>query len=143
MADFTGVAFEHSQIAKDLAMGRYDAEIPAIVEAVALRANQLKTDVRWRITLEDLVVDEENVTLDELVRVEELTKRTWLSVDPRKSARDCKAFMQAVLESRAGLSAAEAVERLGSMRAPEIMAALAEYVVEPPAPFDSPSESSS
>lgn len=138
-----GVASENSQLAKDVALGRYDAELPALVQAVGLRAVQLKTEVRWRITVDELVIDEENVTLGELERVEAITGRTWLQVEPRQRARDCAAFMRAAMEARSGIDAATAADRVRAMTALEVMASLSEYLVEAPAPFESASETSS
>lgn len=131
-----------SELAKEIALGRHDDDLPEIVEAVGLRAVERRVEVRWRLTFGDLVIDEENLTLDELVRVEELTGKTWLTLDPKRSARAARAFILAALESREGLSPADAAERLSDVTAHEVGDGVSEYAVAD-APFDSASESSS
>lgn len=131
------------KLAQEIMLGRHDDDLPDIVKAVGERAVTTRTEVRWRLTLDDLVVDEDNLTLFELERVEAITGKSWLAIDPRRKASHCIAFLQAALESREGLSADDARERLGGLTVKQVADdVLSEYVVQP-APFGSASESSS
>lgn len=127
------------KIAQEILIGRHDDDLPALVKAIGERAVTTRTEVRWRLTLGDLVVDEENLTLLELERVENLTGKSWLVVDPRKTAGYCIAMLQAAIESREGLSPDDARKRLTDITAKQIAdEVLSEYVVQP-APFGSES----
>jgi hypothetical protein len=127
-----------TKLAQEILIGRHDDHLKELVEAIGQRAVETRTEVRWRLTFDDLVVDEDNVTLLELERVEQLTDRTWLTVQPRNKASHCLAFLQAALEQRKGLSASDARDQLAGLTARQVVdGVLSEYVVSP-APFDSP-----
>lgn len=131
------------KLAQEILIGRHDDDLPDLVKAIGERAVTTRTEVRWRLTLGDLVVDEDNLTLFELERVEKITGQSWLAIDPRRKASHCIAFLQAALEAREGLSADDARGRLKDITAKTVAdEVLSEYVVQP-APFDSASESSS
>jgi hypothetical protein len=122
---------------QEVALGRHDDRLGELMQSVGSQALQTRTMIRWRLTLGDLVVDEDNLTLLEAERCEKLTGQSWHALDPRRSASTCAAIMQAAIECRDGVSSAEARERL----APVTVKAWAddvfsEYTVSP-APFDS------
>ena len=129
-----------SKLAKEIALGRHDEDLPEIVEAVGLRAVERRVEVRWRLTFGDIVIDEDSITVGELCRVEEMTGKTWVVLNPRRSAGAAKAFLQAALEHREDLSAADASARVDAMSASDLAGALTEYVIDD-APFEQAPES--
>jgi hypothetical protein len=120
-------------------LGRWDSHFPDVIKVIGERALVAGGGVRWRLTWDDegIVVDEDNLTLLEVERVEQLTGKTWLSLEPRSSARDCVAFLTAALEARKGLSKDEVRERLSSLTTKQVGEMLGEYLSEPPVPFGS------
>lgn len=133
------------KLAQEILIGRHDDDLSDIVQAVGDRAVQVGSQVRWQIKYDDLTIDESTVTLDELERVEEITGKTWWRLDPRMPSNGSgvtRAWIQAVLESRKGMTAEDARADIGSKTMEEMGDILGEEVVTP-GPFDSGSETTS
>jgi hypothetical protein len=125
--------------AQHVMLGRWDRHLGLIVKAIGERAVVAAGGVRWRLNWadQDLVVDEDNLTLLEVERAEQLSGKTWLSLNPRQSAKDCIAFLQAAVELRKEMSAKDARAALSGLTMRQVGDMLVEYVADGPVPFDS------
>lgn len=116
---------------EELALGRHDDDLPRLVEAIGGRIVAAGGGTRWRISLADVVVDEDNLTLDECEKIEKATGRSWLTLSPAHSATQARAVLRVALQSRLGLSDAETDDRLSKITVREVAEALSEYAVVP------------
>jgi hypothetical protein len=124
-----------TKLCEELALGRHDDRLQDLAEAVGHRIVSRGAKLRWRITVAlpdvgTLVVDEDNVTLDEMETAERLAGCTWLTLDPRQSARKMRSVLTAAVMHRCDRSEAEAVEVLAGLGALEVVKALSEYLAD-------------
>lgn len=121
------------QVAKDIAMGEHDGGLSDIFAAFLARLKETDQTRKWMLTLDDLEVTQEELTLDECVRLEEETGETWAEMaPPMSSATQAKRILVMFLETRLGLTPLEAAERAGAMTAPEVEQAYSAYVADNP-----------
>lgn len=123
---------------EELVLGRHDGRLEDLFGAFRTRVEQKDGDVRWRLTLDDLVVDEDNLTLLECETAERLSGQSWLTLDPKMSAHNCVSILIAALMHREGLTGKEARERIGSLTAMEIATNVRSEYLAVPAPLDGP-----
>ena len=118
---------------QELHLGRHDAELPRLLEAFSLRVQQVGAQARWRLTVDvgdlgPLVVDEDNMTLLEMETAERISGSTWVTLDPRRSARNSAAVVTAALMHRHDLSRAEASEAIRHLTARDLAGSFSEYL---------------
>lgn len=118
---------------QELTLGRHDDNLPALLEAFGGRIIAKSAKVRWRITLDlpDLsgfCVDEDNLTLLEMETAERLGGVSWLTLDPRQSAKKAIAVLTAALMHRHELTESEARERLSGLTAMQVAQSVSEYL---------------
>jgi hypothetical protein len=128
-------AVDVTKLCEELALGRHDDRLQDLAEAVGHRIVTKGAKMRWRITvtlgdLGELVVDEDNVTLDEMETAERLAGATWLTLDPRQSARKMRAVLAAAVMHRHGLTEADALEALSGLGALAVVESLSEYMAD-------------
>jgi hypothetical protein len=61
----------------------------------------------------------DDLTLDEAIKVEEVTGRSWMEINPFRSAQDCKAIVVAFLSREMDAKAAEA--KVGGLSLREVL----------------------
>jgi hypothetical protein len=128
-------AIDLDKVMQEVALGRHDERLMELAKATGERFLAAGKEVRWRIALPNpaIDVDEDTVTLGMVERAERLTGRSWLVLDPRKSARDSAAICRAYLEHH-GTEAAEAAELVAAVPVKVLVDALSEF--EATRPFD-------
>lgn len=82
----------------------------------------------WRLEFEGEVYREVDLTLDQVERIEEITKDSWLRIAPLKSAKHAKAILTVCHADRAGVSLDEAAKKVGAVKADDFVGMLS---VEP------------
>lgn len=131
----TPAAFDLEKFCQELALGRHDDDLPTLLEAFGARVVAKAARVRWRITLDlpDLpafTVDEDNLTLLEMETAERMSGSSWLTLDPRQSAKKAVAILSAALVHRVGLTEAGARERLSGVTTMHAAGAVSEYLAD-------------
>lgn len=116
----------------DIALGRHDGRLTELFSTFVERLSQKGAGVRWRLTWEDVVVDEENLTLIECEMAERLAGKTWLTLDPKRSATDCMSILTAAVSCRRGIPVDQAREALSSLTVHQVANEVrSEYVADP------------
>lgn len=128
------------EIAQRIAVGELDDAIGAIYEALQARFSDGAVGLSWSIDMPDLGIEiaEDDLTIDEAILIEKMTGTTWASIDPVRSAADCRAVLAACLSQRQNLTPDEATERLRGVRVVDFLRAVKREAVVP-APLDSAS----
>ena len=124
-----------TKFCQEVAIGRHDDDLQPIAEAIGQRIVSKGARLRWRLTVElpdigTLVVDEDNVTLLEMETAERIAGCTWLTLDPRQSARKMHAVIAAALIHRNGMTEADATEAMGGLTALDVVRSLSEYMAD-------------
>lgn len=122
----------------DLALGRMDDRLEDLFLGFVSRLSNAGGAVRWRLTWDGLVVDEENLTLLECETAEQLAGKTWLTLSTR-SAHDCVSILSAALVHRRGLSVVEARDALAGLTVAEVAGVVRSEYLAVPDPFVSAS----
>lgn len=121
-----------TKLIADLALGRYDDRLTDLFSAFTHRLVAKGGAVRWRLTWDDLVIDEDNMTLLECETAERLAGKTWLTLDPKRSAQDCTALLAAALHHRKSLPLDQAREALSALTVRRVVDdVLSEYLSDP------------
>lgn len=130
---------------QELHLGRHDEDLPRLLEAFSLRVQEVGAKVRWRLTVDvpeigTVVVDEDNVTLLEMETAERIAGTSWLTLDPRRSARNSAALIQAALMHRYGMDRAGAAEAIKALTTRDLVGSFVEYLADAdPFPVADPS----
>lgn len=123
-----------TKVCQEIALGRHDDRLPELHKALGGRFVAMSAKPRWRFTVtvddELLTVDEDNLTIDEMEDAERMASCTWLTLDPRGSARKAKAMIVAALMHRRGLTESEAREKVAPLTVMDLTAAFSEYVTD-------------
>ena len=125
-------------IAQRIAAGDLDDSIGAIYEAMQTRFKEQAVGLTWSINLPalDIVITEDDLTIDEAMLIERMAGCTWGDIDPVRSANDARAVLAACLSQRQNLTPEQATERLKSVRVTDYLRAIKREVLAP-APLDS------
>lgn len=122
--------FDDSLVIKAIEAGDHDGELVDIVAAVKARINETGTKVCWRITLDDLEITEQSLTLPEAMSVERQTGKRWGLWHPVNSAAEAGAVIVAVLIERQKMSTDDAFKRLGQYTAEQVISSISDYEPE-------------
>lgn len=125
------------RVVADITAGRCDGSIDLIFEAVADRIRSGSVVMEWHLRVDDLDVSEADLTLDEAYRIEGEAGGNWRDINPLTSARDARAVIVSVLQTRKGLSYDEAVFRVGQLTVAEVVDSIRQEVAA--GPLGSPS----
>ena len=118
-------------IAQRIAAGDYDGDLMPVLEAIQGRFASSATGLRWQLKLGDLLVTEDDLTLNEAYAIEKAAACTWVEIDPVRSANHCRAIVGVCLESRLGLTHAEVEARIGTLTVSELVDAISRREVTP------------
>lgn len=116
---------------QQVAAGRHDEHLAAIVEAAALRAQSGAVKIGWRITFDGLDVPEDDLTLDEAFKIEQASGINWTDLAPLKSAAHARAVIGVLLETRTGMSDGDIEARFKIAKVNEIVDGIHTEVVSP------------
>lgn len=111
--------------------GRCDGTLADVIEAVKQRASSGATAICWRVTWGDLVVDEENLTINEWRLVAKQTGKQLGEVHPSDPI-DCAAIITAGLVERSGMKPSEAFDSLKTATVVQMLRAVSDYEAVPP-----------
>ncbi len=118
---------------QQIKLGKYDGNLQDVMTAIQFRAAGGATSFRWQLTLDEVNITEDNVTLGELVDIEKLLDVSWVSINPARSAQQCTAILEVGLRHRTDLDDAAVKKRVGDLTAEEAFECLDQYeVVRPP-----------
>ncbi len=121
------------RVVQNTKLGVYDGRLQEIMEAIQFRAAGGATAFRWKLTLEDVEVTEDNVTLGELVDIEKELDVSWVSINPARSAQQCATILRVCVATRSDLSEDAAKEKVDALTAGDILDLIDQYeVVRPP-----------
>lgn len=123
---------------EELVLGRHDARLAEIFATFTARLKADDGAVRWRLTWDGLVVDEDNLTLLECETAEMLSGKTWISLDPKNSARDCVSVLAAAMSHRRQISVKEARDQLADLTVMDVADNVRSEYLAVPAPLGGP-----
>lgn len=118
-------------IAQRIAAGDFDGDLMPVLEAIQGRFASQATGLRWQLSLGDLLVTEDDLTLNEAYAIEKAAACNWVEIDPVRSANHCRAVVGVCLESRLNLSHAEVEARLDALTVSELVDAISRREVTP------------
>lgn len=109
-----------------------DDGVKKILDAIKFQFSTGQIDLKWRLTWDDLVVDEDTLTLGEWEDIEKATKQSWLTMKPASSPRICAAVLSVCYQHRKGMSEDEAREKVRGLNGLKVAEAFTEYLAEDP-----------
>jgi hypothetical protein len=126
-------------IAQHIAAGDLDGELSTVLEAIQMRFAEGAAAMTWSINLPDLdlVIHENDLTLNEAMLIEKMLGTTWANIEPVTSASHCRAILAVCLSQRQELTPDEANDKLKALRVVELLSAIKRTEVSP-APLDTP-----
>lgn len=123
-----------TSISERIVAGELDGELADILQALHQRNVERVVTTRWRVRLGDLVVTEDDVTLDELEMAERLARRSWQTLHPVQSAASAKALLVAAHVHRLGMSESDAKATVGKLTGGDVIDAV-DTIEVPGRPF--------
>ncbi len=124
---------EPEDIPTAILAGDCDGLITDIVAALREHQRSGAVELCWRVAFDDLVIDEENLTVNEAKIIEAATGESVLALPVARSAKNIAAVIAAGLMERVGMTSAEAFKAVGSRSLRDLMQAVTEYaIVDPP-----------
>ncbi len=121
------------QIAMDMAIGKYDDELAVIFESFLLRLDETDRSRKWSLTLSDLNVTQDDLTLGECARLERESGQDWQQMSgPLASAEHARRFLVLLFETRLKLPAVDAIARADAMPVNDVTDAFGAYVGDRP-----------
>lgn len=130
-----------SEVIDAIIDGRYDTNLADVFTACVTRNDERAHTMTWAVRLphptvdgDELCASEHDLTLDEWATAEELSRKTWVTLDPRQSSQSMRAIITAVYQHRAGMTRADAVAAVGKLSGSVLLDCL-EYVEVPRRPL--------
>ena len=137
MADTPDVA----EVIDAIIDGRYDQELADLFVALVTRNDERAHTMTWALRVphptsagDELHATEHDLTLDEWATAEQITGKTWVTLDPRQSSQSMRAIVCAVYEHRAGLDRKAAAAAVGALSGSALLDCLT-YVEVPRRPL--------
>ena len=127
----------YAKAVEELLIGRYDDRLTELYAAFRQRLVDLNGATRWRLSWDDIVVDEDNLTLLECETAERLSGKTWVALNPQVAAHDCVAILTAALVHRRSITPSEARDALAGLTVMQVADEVRTEYLAVPAPFDS------
>jgi hypothetical protein len=126
-------------IAQHIAAGDLDGELATVLEAIQTRFAEGAAAMTWSINLPDLdlVIHENDLTLNEAMLIEKMIGTTWANIEPVTSAAHCRAILAVCLSQRQDLTAEEASDKLKTLKVVDLLSAIKREEINP-APLDTP-----
>ena len=115
---------------REVMAGKHDLRISDVIEAMTLRVQAGEVSMRWEFNSEWLNIREDDLTLDEYYRIEEVGNKPWGQSRPIVFAADLRAVLIVLCQTRLEMSDAEAVTKVSALNASEIAGCLSVYQVD-------------
>jgi hypothetical protein len=113
--------------------GECDNGLDLVLNACLARVTAGAVGMTWRLSLDDLEVAEDDLTLGEADMLERLLDTSWGNVNPLKSAEHAAALIRVTLHTRLGLSSEEAAERTAGYKVKTVVDSISQHSeVDPP-----------
>lgn len=109
-----------TKLVQAIAAGRHDDDLGDIATAVVARVKDTLQTFAWRFTLDEVSVNELEVTLDEWSEIQQATGVHFAALTPEVNVDHLRAVGRVLLHTRGGLDRAEAAARVGALTAPDI-----------------------
>ena len=116
-----------------LGAGQLDGHLVDLLEAIQRRINGAgPTTAKWTLTWEGEVFREDEMTLDEVMRAEELSGSSWAAMKPMWKGGTAAALLRSFLEHRLGYTKARSAQVVGGLKVEDVVDMIGN--VEVPAP---------
>lgn len=109
---------------QELSAGRHDERIGDLLQVVTDRMKEASVIMAWRITIGDLNVRDDDLTLAESDLIERTTGQNWAALNPTSSAQDCLAIVSVLYHTRLGMEPDAAKLEAGKLTLGEITGAI-------------------
>jgi hypothetical protein len=109
---------------QQIAAGRHDEHIGELLKAITDRVREASVVMAWRITVGDLTVRDDELTLIEADLIERGTGQTWEALNPTTSAQDCLAILSVLFHTRKNLDPEAAKAEAGKLTLADIASAI-------------------
>lgn len=116
--------------------GHLDGELVSLWQAIQVRNEERHYSMTWGIKVPhpvtpgvELSAAEHDLTIREWSIAEELSGRTWATLQPRLSSKCMRAIVAAVIEVRAGLDRAAATAAVDAMSGNDLLDAIVDVEV--------------
>jgi hypothetical protein len=109
---------------QELSAGRHDDRVGELLTLITDRVRAASIVMAWRITVGDLSVRDDELTLIEADLIERGTGQTWEALNPTTSAQDCLAILSVLYHTRKGLPPEEAQAEAGKLTLADIASAI-------------------
>ena len=115
---------DSKRIVAEILAGQHEDAASDILAALLEFSRKNEDRVRWKITwpLHDLVVTEDDLTVEECLRVEKATGVRWHQIDPIDSVNEAAAILSVALSSRRDLPLEDATKQVGALGARQTFA---------------------
>ncbi len=115
--------------------GGYDDHLSDLFTAVLSRVREMDASTSWKITIGDVEVLRDDITLDEWATAEKLAGKSWAHLQVRLVATDMRAVITALYHHRSELgelSLDEAKAKAGALSGSEMFDRIEDVVVQRP-----------
>jgi hypothetical protein len=116
---------------QELSAGRHDDRVGELLNLITERVKDASIVMAWRITVDDLSVRDDELTLIEADLIERGTGQTWEALNPTASAQDCLAILAVLYHTRKGLDPEQAQAEAGKLTLARIAEAITTEQVKP------------
>lgn len=110
--------------AQEVAAGRHDDRIGDVMKVVTDRMTEASIIMAWRLTVGDLSVRDDELTLRESDLIERATGQNWQALNPTSSAQDCLAIISVLYHTRLGMTVEDAAAEAGKLTLGEVASAI-------------------
>ena len=126
------------KLLQEIIIGRHDDRLADLFTVFRTRLEQKGGAVRWRLSWDDIVVDEDNLTLLECETAERLSGKSWITLSPTNSAHDCVSVLTAAVHHRREVTITEARAMLADLTVMDVADKVRSEYLAVPAPLDPP-----
>jgi hypothetical protein len=109
---------------QEIAAGRHDDRIGDLFKALTDRMQESQVVMAWRLTVGELSVRDDDLTLQESDLIERATGQNWQALNPTTSAQDCLAIISVLYHTRLGMDTDQATTEAGKLTLGDIASAI-------------------
>jgi hypothetical protein len=125
--------YDPKKIVAQILAKQHDDALDDIFQAILERVRAGEDRMRWKIgpwVAHDLTVTEDDLLVEECLRIEEATKVPWHRIDPIDAVNEAAAVLTVALSGRRGLSLEEATKQVGALGARALRDMISKYIAE-------------
>jgi hypothetical protein len=125
------LGYDLKKVAADIDLGRHDRNLGDLFNAMRRRMGEQLVGLPWRITVGGVSFTMDDMSPLALAEVEEITGRSWLSVNPEESAIVFKAVVVSHLVADLEWAEPDVIELLRGLKGSDLVAAISRDEVWP------------